>query len=338
MCAKLTAERNLRLRNSKPAPRRPPAGEEGVILLLILWVLALLSVMILNWAQEWRTEIQLAANFRDASRCHRLAEAGIHYAVAKIMAARAMELESRSTQNDAPLPPDLWRGDQSRHILELPGGLAEVQIADEGGKLDLNLVYGKVLATLFEALGFPEGKLRVMVDSIEDWRTKGDRPRPYGARNAYYQGLDPPYPAKGGRFDVVEELAWVRGFTGSNLRALSSFLTVQSLGLKVNINTAPREVLQTLGFTPEQVRILMEARQVKFLRQLRDVPQITVDPQIMPMMQNLTFNSSPFFTILSTGMINNKQGPRHTIKAIVRLDMSESAYWTYTYWADDYPG
>jgi general secretion pathway protein K len=320
------------------APRRRQPREQGAILLLVLWVLALLSIMILSWTQEWRTEIQLAANFRDAARCRSLAEAGIHYALAKLIAAKTAELQSRSVAESVPLSPDIWLGDQRRRLLELPGGKVEIQVADEGGKLDLNLVYGKVLASLFEAMGFPETRVRIMVDSIQDWRSKGDQPRPYGARDAYYLGLNPPYRSKSARFDTVEELSWVRGFTGSNLKALAAFLTTQSFGLKVNVNTAPKEVLLAIGFTPDQVMALLAARQTRYLRQLRDVPQVTVDPQAMQMMQNLVYTSSPFFTILATGMINNKGRARHTIKAIVRLDLTEKTDWTYLYWADDYPG
>ena len=327
----------MRFRKSEPKARCGPGGEEGAILLLAIWVLTLLSVMVLSWAQEWRTELKLAGNFRDASQCHLLAEAGVYYALGKLLAAKSAEQEAASLPESQPLPADIWRVDQSRHVLELSGGRVEVRIVDEAGKLNVNLVYGKVLASLFEVLGFSEAKLRVMVDSILDWRSKGERPRPFGARSDYYLRLDPPYPAKNGRLDTVEELAWVRGFTGNNLAGLSSLLTVQDVGLQINVNTAPKEVLEAVGLPAHQVRNLIQLRQIKPLSQLAEAPQVTADPQAMQMMQTLTFQSSPFFTILATGMVNIKEGPHHTIKAIVRLEMAAATPWTFVYWADDYP-
>ncbi len=316
------------------------AGEEGAILLLVLWVLALLSVVVLSWAQEWRGEIRLAANFREAHQCRRLAEAGVYYALAKMTEAKFAELRVQAFQTgETPPAPNPWNGDQRRHLLELPGGRVEVQVADEAGKIGLNQAADKTLANLFAVLGFSEEKLPVMVDSILDWRTAGQQPRPFGAKSDYYLGLEPPYPAKNGMFDTVEELAWVRGFAGSDQPSrLSAYLTVQGLGRQINVNTASEEVMRALGLPPDLAQALIQERQVAPLRPQVVMPRLSADPRLAPLVQNLAFRSSPFFTILATGMINNKEGPRHTIKAVVKLDVNGTMPWKFIYWADDYPG
>lgn len=305
----------------------------------MLWVLALLSVVVLSWAQEWRTEIRLAANFREARQCHSLAEAGIYYALAKMTEAKFVETRTEASQMQAPVLPQPWIGDQRRHLLELPGGRVEVRVADEAGKINLNRAEGKMLANLFIALGIPEAKWRVMVDSIEDWRQPGLQPRPYGAKSNYYLGLEPPYPAKSGRFDTVEELSWVRGFAGSALPVrLASYLTVQGATQQINLNAAPLEVIQGLGVPPDLARALVQEREVAPLRPQAVMPRLSADRQLLPVLQNLSFRSSPFFTILATGMINNREGARYTIKAVVRLNQRGNPPWQIVYWADDYPG
>ena len=306
--------------------------------MLVIWVLALLSVVVLSWAQEWRTEIRLAANFREERQCRRLAEAGVYYALAKLVAAKAAEQKPMAFLGGTPPAPDPWNGDQRRHLLELPGGLAEVRVADEGGKINLNQAPGKVLATLFSALDISADKWRVMVESIEDWRQPGSQPRPFGAKSDYYLGLDPPYPAKNNPFDTVEELSWVRGFTDSTLPArLSKYLTVQGVSQQINLNTAPLEVLLSLGFPPELAQALIQEREVAPLQSQTVLPRLTANLQLQPLLQNLSFNSAPFFTILATGMINNKDGARHTIKVIVGLTQKEDLPWKFVYWAEDYP-
>ncbi len=102
-----------------------PRDERGVVLLLVLLVLALISVLVLSWAQEWRTELQLAANFREASQCHRLAEAGVYYALGKLLEAKSIETSTfnLNSQEAAAQLAAAWRGDRSPHQLKLPGGL-----------------------------------------------------------------------------------------------------------------------------------------------------------------------------------------------------------------------
>lgn len=322
-------------------PGGPPvrAREEGAILLLVIWVIALLSVVVLGWAQEWRTEIKLAANFRGDQQCHSLAEAGVYYALAKLMEAKFAELTPAGPEMQLSAQPQPWIGDQQRHLLEISGSRVEVKVADEAGKINLNKAEGKVLAHLFMALGIPEEKWRVMVDSIEDWRQPGLLPRPFGAKSDYYLGLEPPYPVKGTFFDTVEELAWVRGFAGTPLPVrLSEYLTVQEEGSAINVNTAPVAVLQAAGLPQEVAEALVQERENAPLRPEEILPRLTAESQTQGNRYGFSFKSSSFFTIVATGMINKKEGPRHTIKAVVRLSLRGDPPWKFVYWADDYPG
>jgi type II secretory pathway component PulK len=151
--------------------------------------------------------------------------------------------------------------------------------------------------------------------------------------------LEPPDPVKNAPFETVEELAWVRGFAGTSLPTqLSAYLTVQGMIRQVNLNSAPLDVLLALGFPPNLAQSLIQERQLAPLRPQVVMPRLTTDLQLLPVVQNLSFKSSPFFTILSTGMVNNKDGARHTIKAMVRLAPQGNPPWQIVYWADDYPG
>ena len=330
-----------RPRESETGSPAPPRREEGAILLLVIWILTLLSVVVLSWAQEWRTEIRLAANFRDDRQCHHLAEAGIYYALAKLTASKLAEQQTQSAQLQGTMPaPDPWNGDQQRHLLGLPGGQVEVRVADEGGKINLNKADPRILTSLFTVLGFSTLKVPVMVDSILDWRSADPQSHPFGAKNGYYLSLDSPYPAKNGMFDTVEELAWVRGFAdGVQPSSLAAYLTVQDLRPpQINVNTAPQEVLLALGLPLELVQTLIQERQVAPLGSQGVMPQLTGNPQLQQLTTSITTKSSSFFSILATGMINNKEGARHTIKAVVQMDIRKAVPWKLLYWADDYPG
>lgn len=316
----------------------PGSQEAGAILLLVIWILALLSVVVLSWAQEWRTEIRLSANFRDDRQCHHLAEAGIYYALTKLTAAKFAETQplSLETMGQAAAP-NPWNGDQRSHLLELSAGKVEVRVADEGGKINLNYADGLVLKNLLEILGFPVEKVPVMVDSILDWRSIDVHTRPFGAKSPYYLSLDPPYPAKEGLFDTVEELGWVRGFAGIDLSRLSPYLTVQGQSRQINLNTAPKEVMLALSLPPDLAATLVQQREVAPLRSQEVLPQLSVDPQLQQMLPYINFKSSNFFSVLATGMVDNTEGARHTIKAMVQVDNQGVTPEKFLYWADDYP-
>ncbi len=61
-------------------------------------------------------------------------------------------------------------------------------------------------------MGLP-GMTEDVADAILDWMDEDDEPREYGCESDYYQGINPPYYAKNGPLDTVEELLLVRGVT-----------------------------------------------------------------------------------------------------------------------------
>jgi general secretion pathway protein K len=321
-------------------PNNYRGDEQGAVLLLVSLILALISILILSWAREWRNELSLTANFLEVRKSRRLAEAGVYYALGKLAIARSAEIAAR--QNMGNLQPQLsdqetWPLDSRPHLLEFPGGQAEVEIADEGGKFNLNQVSEEILLRLLTLLGSKDLKTRIMVDSILDWRTKGDQPRLYGAKNSYYLRLDPPYVAKKGIFETVGELAWVRGFENSALiPRLTDLLTVQPTGGAINLNTAPRLVLEAAGFSPAVVETIITTRKQTPFRSQQDIAQLLSDPQMLQR-QRLGFITSIFFTIKSKGMINNSKGP-YTVKAIVRLLPNRPIPWDIISWMDDVSG
>jgi general secretion pathway protein K len=313
--------------------------EEGAVLLLVLLILTLISVLVLSWAQEWRTELKLASNYGEAHKCQRLAEAGIYYALGKLLTAKMAESTGllTLTPQTRTATADPWQGDQRLHVLELQDGMVEIRVADEGGKINLNQAQEALLLNFFTGLRLPEPQIRIMVDSILDWRMKTNYPRLYGAKSAYYLSLDPPYVAKNGRFETVEELAWVRGFEASPLISrLGQWLTVQATEGGVNLNTAPLEVLLALGFAWDAAQNILVTRQAVPFQNFQGIAPGQMSPLLGQGMQ-LSFKSSPFFTITATGMVNKNRG-RQTIRAIVRLDVNQKVPWLILSWYDGFPG
>ena len=56
-----------------PKAKALTAREKATVLLPVILILTLISVLVLSWPEEWRTELKLASNFGEAHKCQRLA-------------------------------------------------------------------------------------------------------------------------------------------------------------------------------------------------------------------------------------------------------------------------
>jgi hypothetical protein len=72
---------------------------------------------------------------------------------------------------------------------------------------------------------------------------------------------------------------------------------------------------------------------------LQNIPVIAQTGANMALGQGaqMSFRSSPFFTITSTGMVKKNSG-RQTIRATVRLDANQRVPWVIISWYGGFPG
>jgi general secretion pathway protein K len=233
----------------------------------------------------------------------------------------------------------MWQGDGISHELRLPGGGVLVRITDESGKVNINRASEEILLSLLTTLGYEEQGAQAAVDAIMDWRDHDSVSRPQGGESDYYLGLNPPYLAKNGPLDTVEELFWIRGLDPARFSRLREFLTVQRTGRGVNINAAPLEVLRALGLTAEQAQGVIQARLLMPIRNRRELNNLLGASGQGRFTAPITFRSSQFFEIIATGVVEyGARRGRHTIKAVVRINANRPLPWDFLYWADDYLG
>ena len=117
------------------------------------------------------------------------------------------------------VPPPAWRFSVVAPRYDGPENTMRFGLTPESAKVDLNYASDEQLTALLTPLltdldidNAPE-----LIAGILDWRDEDDETREGGAENTYYNTLDPPYNAKNGPFDSVEELLLVRGITAAIL-------------------------------------------------------------------------------------------------------------------------
>ena len=132
----------------------------------------------------------------------------------------------------------------------IEGALATGFFRDEAGRFNVNNLVnddGKqnaddlaVFKRLLENLALNPD----LAAALADWIDKDDEPAfPGGAENPTYLALPQPYRAANRRLVQIEEIYRVKGFDTATVAKLKPFITALPGRSKININTAPQEVL-----------------------------------------------------------------------------------------------
>jgi general secretion pathway protein K len=317
----------------------------GVILIALLWILTALSVIALSFSREGFVEVAVARNTRDLADAYYIARAGLTETVFRLL-QREMRPQVRQLElQDTPDPLDL-----GTITGKFGDGEYTVDLQDESGKINVNFAPEDQLRALCEAIGIPKLDADIITDSILDWKDPDSDHRLNGAEDDYYQSLNPPYKAKNGRLDAVEELLLIRGVTtdyfyghsekepdGSVIYkyGLSRYLTVYSNGNAVNVNYAPIQVLMSIpGMTAEMV---YERRLVKLFANMNEITQqlpVTLGANTMPF---LTTNRTRIYTLTVKAHRMNSKVQR-AVRAVVSLmDPTQPSRYKILYWNENVP-
>ena len=310
----------------------PKDRESGFILVAVLWLVALVSVLVMGALQEWRTELKLAANFQAKAQCRRLAEGGVYYAIGKIIAREIAARNPRASLGQGENPQEFWFTDGRAYTLKLPVGRIEINVTDEAGKFNLNRATQESLERIFKIWEYPGDQVKNMVQAILDWRMGAPGSKDKGFFQSFKRRADT---ANIDSFDTVEQILWLPDCGGLSPQRLSACFTVQMAGTGVNINAASPDVIMALGFTADQTQQIVDLRSEQPLRDLRAVGPVDTS-QSSALQTGVSFQSSDFYTIFSSGMVDFNKS-RHTVKAIIKLELDKPFLWSILYWAADYP-
>ena len=300
--------------------RRP--NESGVALLITLLVLVLIVVLAMEIFRTGSRAAQTGAYGRDSIRATLLAEGGV--------AAATVALREDAKNNSYDTLDEVW----SRPVppIELGDGDILVTVEDEERKFNLNkLVLPNGNAPDEQKLAVFRRLLEVLdiepslADAVVDWQDNDDTSRVGGAESSYYLSLPFPYRAKNDFFDTLEELRLVRGMTAERFGKLSPFVTIHSSG-RVNINTAPREILVALSAGQDAAEAgeigaatadqIIEYRKDKPFRNAREIGNVS--PFLKDLYDKTRFRdlidvNGTAFHVRSTG---NVSGTYRTVDAV----------------------
>jgi general secretion pathway protein K len=319
------------------------SSNEGFILITVLLVIAVLFPLILAFNAKVQLNLIQAENFRNSVQATLMARSGVEGAIG-ILKQDDPSYDSKRDKWAAAFP-----------SLALGSGVLNVTITDEDAKIPINNLVGVVkdsagqtqtaagsaasgtaaqstagkvvndqvnqdLNARLRALITRLGGRPEVVDALIDWLDSNNGVTgSEGAEDDYYRERG--YRCKNGPLDSLDELSLVKGFDKDLLidKNLKSYLTIAPTDGKVNANTAPLLVLQSVLETqtaglpqpiPDgDVQDLARYRDEHDLKTINDVTAaVKISQTQAPSMMPLVKVNSAYFTVHS----------RYTIGRVVK--------------------
>jgi general secretion pathway protein K len=323
------------------------ASERGVILIALLWILVALSVIAFSFARESFVEVAAARNTQSLEKAYFIARAGIVSTVYQLMQKQLSPSVRQASLEDTPDPLEL--GIVTGNFGD---GSYRVEIQDESGKINVNTVSEEQLRLLIDACGIDKQNGDIIVDSILDWRDRDALYRLNGAEDEYYQSLDPPYRARNGTIETIEELLLIRGITAdyyyghpartpegavTYMYGLSRYFTVYSTRSqsRINVNYAPLPVLMSIpGMLPQAAQMIYERRLERPFRNIAEVSREIPIPFGANVLSKLSVAQTGIFTLTASAQADNSKA-RRVIRTVVTLARGNNTEYKTLYWNEN---
>jgi len=222
--------------------------QQGIALILVLWILILITVATGAFALMARMD-QLEANqLLSGTQARLWAEAGLN------LAAVALGETDETLRMVA---------DGRPYAVEIEEGvMIEVRATDERGKLDINAADEQTLATLFSNNGMDPGDAELLAAAVMDWRDGDDTERVNGAEIDAYQAAGLAVGPANRNFIMVEELLQVIGMPYDLFHRLEPGISVYSRAELPQLGFASAEALMAIpDITWEEALNFVEQRQ-----------------------------------------------------------------------------
>lgn len=237
--------------------------QNGIALMMVLWVLVFLSILSMNFLRSTRWVTGSTHNLKEETLTYYQALSGYHEALQYIASDKDPAVDFLDEEGN------FWIDNETIPVTGIRGtenGELEIRITDESALININYAQPDRLRKLLERAGVKEDDILTIIDSVLDWKDADKEHHLSGAEDDYYESLPEPYKAKNGLFSVPEELVLVKGMKpeylfgeGIDAKGLLSLITTFGRNT-ININTVTPEVMQFLGLNDVEIATVIKQR------------------------------------------------------------------------------
>ncbi len=227
--------------------RRPSRQPRGVAFVLVMWVIAMLSVLLGSFALVARTEGLQSRHLFDTATARYAAEAGLNLAIYGL------------SQSD---PEQKWMADGRPYSFVFDNVQIEVSLTDDSGKIDINAADPVALTNLFKGAGLEQEQAEQLADAIQDWRDPDDLTSLHGAERDDYRAAGLPYSPRNAPFETLSEIQQVFGMNYEIYSKIEPAITMFSGRSTPSAAYAPMQAMMAIpGMTADVAQQLILQRQ-----------------------------------------------------------------------------
>lgn len=201
----------------------------GAALILVLWLVASLSLVVMASARSVRQQSQRVAMDLERIRVETMLDAAIELTAQRL-------LTDRNVANV-----------YSLQRLPLDGRDVWVEITPSGGLVDVNVASDALLQTLFQrAAGLSAGEAVILTSRVRDYLDPDDSPSGVGGAEApQYRAAGWPSMPRNGALDDLSELRSVLGMTSGLYEIIAPHLGINGQQ-RIEIDSAPPALIDAL--------------------------------------------------------------------------------------------
>ena len=205
----------------------------GAALIMVLWLVAALSLVVVAGAQGVRQQAQRASLDMERSRAESALDPAIQLVAQKLLSDKGKESQYR-IQRLGLGQNDVW-----------------VEITPSGGLVDVNVASDALLLALFQrAGGLSAGESAILVSRVRDYIDPDDTPSGVGgAEAAQYRAAGWPSLPRNGALDDASELKAVLGITPGLYEIIAPHLGINGQQ-RIEIDSAPPALIDALTGQP----------------------------------------------------------------------------------------
>lgn len=206
-------------------------SQRGMALVIVLWLVAVMTVIASGHSRNAHNEMQLAMNQIETAQARSVAQAAFSLTV----------LDMLSTANSDKLPrlgTPFARRLNDRDVV--------ITVRPTAALLDLNSASESLLRALIIAAGTTDDIAASIAAAIVDWRDGDSLVHLNGAEDDEYAVAGREWSARDDNFVSVDELRYVLGMTETLYRKIAPCITVHSEQRTIDLESAPELLLRAV--------------------------------------------------------------------------------------------
>ncbi len=227
---------------------------EGMALLIVMFILVIMITTIAWLSEDILLQLRTTENSRNSSQAWQTLVGSEAWALS------VLTMDSRESKSDH--PGEAWNSLGQGVAIEQ--GSLQTVIEDMQGRLNLNNMIDEARTIPPQTANQPDPRRwtqafrRLLIsleldpllsDAVQDWLDPDQDVRSTsGAEDIDYLNMTPPYRAANRAFSDISELLYVKGFDTKTVKKLAPYISaLPAKDIRININTAPAELLRILG-------------------------------------------------------------------------------------------